>query len=790
MLSILLIFLSCFLCDSFHATQEYTRKRIYGMHNGAVFNISQHGEELLKNHLSVQETGEMLVYGSILNENEEEIGYFGTMDDSFRQLEQLSFVEGGYPQKEDEIAVEYAVLQILDVPYDVGKPLTLKLKDADGTIEEKTYVLSGVMDSYTADWQSDGYQLVSGVVCHEGDVSQRNLFFLADYENANQMQELSRLIHDRKDSWLVYNSYSYPEKFNDLSSVAENGGVVFPVFCICAVFLISVEIAGYRKQMYRNRVFLSLGISEKMLKHMVMRGAVIQWLFSWMISMAVCTVAGVFMMIGKIGDMRYHLTLFPYITSLILTLLIVIISKWMQSSIFRYIRFIPGGKDLTGYETGTGVRSHGNCVNQKSFASLQKKRLRKTFALEKVMIVMVMIVLVLCSASVSYEWAYTTNLFQDYPVDYRWESVDKGVGLNRKQITRISNTTGISEVYWYSRAMYDGISSQAIVMKYDGMENDPYVSAYRSQSYPDAEDQGMAVEIVSLPQDSPVWNDLPKDMKLSETDQFFCYFEPMRLTDQGAFFDYQAGNIRIGIHEGTEITIETAAKTVSLTCTACIEYPTRADMPFVSGTVFVRQELYESLFGTKGEILYNYVSAEGNSYCDFEVTDHIMSLISSQQKLDFTNERQYKNKWKGRVIQKTLFLSALMAGVLLLVSVLMFRNRISLYENEKSRWKLYGSLGWNRKEISLSYPDIRLSHLIIVLVMLNVLIDPFVILKQGNMISWFNGVHSTEYTLFLLKYQTQVPILFLPQVVCLVVFTVLLWMINRKKKKMMDEVNL
>lgn len=74
-------------------------------------------------------------------------------------------------------------------------------------------MLSGILDSYTADWQSDEYQLVSGVVCHVGDVSQRNLFFLADYENANQMQELSGMIHDRKDSWVVYNSYSYPEKF-------------------------------------------------------------------------------------------------------------------------------------------------------------------------------------------------------------------------------------------------------------------------------------------------------------------------------------------------------------------------------------------------------------------------------------------------------------------------------------------------------------------------------------------------------------------------------------------------
>ena len=89
------------------------------------------------------------------------------MDDSFRQMEQLSFAMGGYPQQENEIAVEYAVLQILDVPYEIGKPLTLKLKAEDGNVKEKTYVLSGVLNSYTADWKNDGYHLISGVVCHD-----------------------------------------------------------------------------------------------------------------------------------------------------------------------------------------------------------------------------------------------------------------------------------------------------------------------------------------------------------------------------------------------------------------------------------------------------------------------------------------------------------------------------------------------------------------------------------------------------------------------------------------------
>ena len=64
---------------------------------------------------------------------------------------------------------------------------------------------------------------------------------------------------------------------------------------------------------------------------------------------------------------------------------------------------MPGGKDLTGYETGRGIRSRGKCVNRKSFISVQKKRVKKVSVLEKVMVGLTMTVLVVCSASVSYE---------------------------------------------------------------------------------------------------------------------------------------------------------------------------------------------------------------------------------------------------------------------------------------------------------------------------------------------------------------------------------------------------
>ena len=65
-LSTILIFLSCFLCDSFQATQEYIRKRIYGIHNGAAFDIYEHTEDLLKTICPFNRLGKCLYMDPLL----------------------------------------------------------------------------------------------------------------------------------------------------------------------------------------------------------------------------------------------------------------------------------------------------------------------------------------------------------------------------------------------------------------------------------------------------------------------------------------------------------------------------------------------------------------------------------------------------------------------------------------------------------------------------------------------------------------------------------------------------
>ena len=111
-LSVVLLFFTSFLLDSFQAQKQYQRQMIYGFHNGAAFDISEHEESKIQNHLSIKESGEMIVYGTIVGDDSSEIGNIGTVDQNFWDLEQFQLIEGTYPEKENEVVVEYAMLDL------------------------------------------------------------------------------------------------------------------------------------------------------------------------------------------------------------------------------------------------------------------------------------------------------------------------------------------------------------------------------------------------------------------------------------------------------------------------------------------------------------------------------------------------------------------------------------------------------------------------------------------------------------------------------------------------------
>ena len=88
------------------------------------------------------------VVGEVFTQND--VSYtVAAYDEKTAQLANIQFIEGAYPQKENEIAVERSTLARLDSDAAVGDSITLRFAVKDGEdhlpqIKEKTYILSGI----------------------------------------------------------------------------------------------------------------------------------------------------------------------------------------------------------------------------------------------------------------------------------------------------------------------------------------------------------------------------------------------------------------------------------------------------------------------------------------------------------------------------------------------------------------------------------------------------------------------------------------------------------------------
>lgn len=129
--------------------KEY--KDNYGRQD-VICNVDGSGEEVFKD---VKEKGLAKDYGIahllgwVYNENEAAGFPVAWLDDKAKEYSNLFFVEGSYPTKDNEIAIEKTMLARLGIDAEVGDEITLnfKIQDMDDFLNEpvqKTYTLVGI----------------------------------------------------------------------------------------------------------------------------------------------------------------------------------------------------------------------------------------------------------------------------------------------------------------------------------------------------------------------------------------------------------------------------------------------------------------------------------------------------------------------------------------------------------------------------------------------------------------------------------------------------------------------
>lgn len=722
-LVIFLLFFVSFLTQSFQTTRDIQRKELYGYHNGGAFFISDEAASALQAHQAIRSFGKMVVYGSVLQEDCTPAGFIGTVDADFRNMEHLQLLDGNFPENPYEIAVEAATLDLLGISYQSGQEIVIPVQLENGVICEKTYRLCGILKTYTTNWKSEGAALCSAVVAEPiGTAICQHLFFIGDYGSEEQMKELEEIVCTSSHAFLVYNDYSYPSPRTSLVQLVEQGAVIFAIAMFCILFLVCLQISGYRKQAYRVRILALLGADRKETERTLLQQAFSQWqmcsAFSLLICSGVCIPLSFFC---SSGNFQFKLTAIPYVVAVTVSLFTTLTGKTVQILMLRKVSLLPKGKDLTRYETNHLTwRNTSKPFNFKNFCKIQHRRNRKYFRIECILLTFSILTLFICLYGIcdtyrDYKF-YSTVVGQDY----LWTSVNPAIGLKREQITRLKNTANIDVVLYSSNVSSD--SSRSVSLTYDGWEKDVYQSMISETADGSMETDGLSIHIVVVPEESVMWDYyIPEgidERAFMEGEAVILYFPEIARSENASYvYVNTVGRTNTGlaaetylpdIDLGDVVTLKILERSYSVRCAYLMqqfpnEIQTAIDF-LLPGTVLVSEKLYMTLFDLN-EPCYNYVAAFGNAKLSYEVNDLIASSIAGNQGIRFENNRIKKADLQKQLKTDIIALGSISLLVCVFSLMIIYRNRVFLYETEQERMRLLKCLGCEPHMLSSCYRE-------------------------------------------------------------------------------------
>ena len=782
-LSVVLLFFTSFLLDSFQAQKQYQRQMIYGFHNGAAFDISEREESKIQNHLSIKKSGEMIVYGTIIGDDSSEIGNIGTVDQNFWNLEQFQLIDGTYPAKENEVVMEYAMLDLLHLPYEIGENIDLKIQVTDGTLIEKSYVLSGIIQTYSTNWLCNDHPLLSVITKQcDSEPMQRHLFFSSAYKNENEMKELDALIHETNKSEIIFNEYSFPENIFSFEQIVENGGALLSVSAISALLLICISLSTIAKQLYRNRVLLSLGLNKNKLNRLMVMQSFQQWLICWgwtcFVSAVICMMLVV---LGK-NIFQFTMTYRPFVVSFIVTFLIMLVMNASLIVLLKKMNGITGGKDLTRYAEQKVKRKQHFVFDKKSFIDIEKRRMRKKVMLNRILCTGMIGMLFICMYNISTSWQLYQWNMEHLGYSYQWSTDSPTDGLTFQQLNKIQNTEGIETIKYLSSASYYGMNDQLLYVQYENALNDPYVKLYASYKYVDCnETTGLPVTIVMLPENSSIWNDI---VDVTDKEEFYrgesaiCFFMSLAEISDGSVqvvdsdMKEKITGTEIALHDGEMLSLKAGDHNIQVKCERVIDHlnTINVDTNITPGTIFVSEKLYCQLFDMDS-LKYNEVIAYGNHHASYDVTDKLMSMINRNQSITFNNHRIEVEQMKKQIYMKIFYIGIVTVMFCLIFLVQMYQNQLHFLRSEMDRIHLLHELGMNQRRMNKMFLINSPLFALIVFLLVNGISIPILWLLLTRRTSMY--VESGLSISRVIKYgliHTNLWILWIPQVLFLLMY--------------------
>lgn len=318
--------------DNMYEWQIQSAKHRFGdwfvMMNG---NDSRENAQL-KSHPYLNDSGKVSIsnyqYNNNWNQTDIKIGY---MDNDFVRLANITPDKGGFPKNDDEIAVEWNTLLLLNQGTDIGQDITLNIivnnpKASSGSDRiTKTYKLSGILKSYTNVWV--GGSNVPGIITTKNEAQniKRSNSAVYIYSAGNYIsgdyKDIYEGLNKKVSGSLIYNSSLYDYEPWSGGSIYE---YMYVVLVILGVAGIAYQLSVYNKtRKYAYGIIKNMGATKlQMIAFICVENAVIV-ISSSVIGLILSIIAA--RLICFIVELRTGISFFTIDRGIYISLLIMLI---------------------------------------------------------------------------------------------------------------------------------------------------------------------------------------------------------------------------------------------------------------------------------------------------------------------------------------------------------------------------------------------------------------------------------------------------------------------------------
>lgn len=326
--------------DNMYEWQIQSAKHRFGdwfvMMNG---NDSRENAQL-KSHPYLNDSGKVSIsnhqYNNNWNQTDIKIGY---MDNDFVRLSNITPDKGEFPKNDDEIAVEWNTLLLLNQGTDIGQDITLNIivnnpKASSGSDRiTKTYKLSGILKSYTNIWV--GGSNVPGIITTKNEAQniKRSNSAVYIYSAGNYIsgdyKDIYEGLNKKVSGSLIYNSSLYDYEPWSGGSIYE---YMYVVLVILGVAGIAYQLSVYNKtRKYAYGIIKNTGATKlQMIAFICVENAVIV-ISSSVIGLILSIIAA--RLICFIVELRTGISFFTIDRGIYISLLIMLIMAVVVGSI-------------------------------------------------------------------------------------------------------------------------------------------------------------------------------------------------------------------------------------------------------------------------------------------------------------------------------------------------------------------------------------------------------------------------------------------------------------------------